>query len=804
LTTLPANFSIRGRRVLLAGADAPQSAKIFVRDGKIESIVRGWVEGSCDIDAGDALVMAGIVDTHAHINEPGRTEWEGFTTATRAAAAGGITTVVDMPLNSIPPTTSVSALQTKASSAQSRCLIDYGFWGGVVPGNASELDAMVEQGVLGFKAFMIESGVDEFQYSREGDLREAMPILARAGVPLLVHAEVDCGAHVSGSDTTQYDRYVQSRPPKWEVEAIRQVIKLSRETGCRVHVVHLSAAEALDDIRKAKAEGVLITVETCPHYLSLVAEEIPAGATHFKCAPPIRGRQNCEKLWNGLQDGSIDFVVSDHSPCTPQLKKMESGDFDQAWGGIAGLQFSLSIVWTEMKRRGLSVALLSQWMSERTARFAGLSNKGKIAPGFDADFVIWDPEKSFQVEASKVYHRHSLTPYLGKKLYGSVLTTIVRGQKVYDQGEFAETPRGLWVVRDLEKGASFMNQEISSLGQAVHVPFTELPDLLSEKMGGRALLTNDDFFASKDNLVLAAPPVFIPGKYTEFGKWMDGWESRRKRNLAPGNDHDWCILALGTPGVIRGVDVDTAFFTGNYPESCAIDACVAADDESAMKSAKWKEILPQTRLRGGSHNLMAIADEGRWTHLRLRIIPDGGVARLRVYGEVRPDWDRVRASREGVDLAAVVNGGEVITCNDMFFGSKENLILPGRAKTMGEGWETKRKRGPGHDWIIVRLATTGSLKKIEVDTNHFKGNYPDCFSIDACAYAGRNLTASDFRDRTDIVWKEIIPRTKLQASHQHFFEGLEVATKSAKYDYVRLNIYPDGGVSRLRVWGTPA
>ncbi len=330
-----------------------------------------------------------------------------------------------------------------------------------------------------------------------------------------------------------------------------------------------------------------------------------------------------------------------------------------------------------------------------------------------------------------------------------------------------------------------------------HVPFLDLLDLACEKVGGRALETNDDFFAPKENLLKAPAAIFIPDKYTDQGKWMDGWESRRKRGVGPGNDHDWCIIQLGLPGVIRGLNVDTAFFTGNYPEYCAVDACESTSQPGA--NAKWTELLTKSKLRGGTENLFPIADNRRWTHLRLRIFPDGGVARLRVHGEVMPDLKALQA-KGAVDLAAAENGGTVVTCNDMFFGQKDNLILPGLAQTMGEGWETRRRRGPGHDWIIVKLAAAGKIQKIEVDTSHFKGNFPESCAIEGCVYPARDLLASDFRDRTDLTWQEILPRTKLKANTQHYFEK-ELASVAAKFDYIRLNIYPDGGISRLRVYG---
>lgn len=333
------------------------------------------------------------------------------------------------------------------------------------------------------------------------------------------------------------------------------------------------------------------------------------------------------------------------------------------------------------------------------------------------------------------------------------------------------------------------------------VPFTDLIDLASELFGGRVLAATDDFFAGKENLILASEPVFIPGKYTEFGKWMDGWESRRKRNLRPGYDHDWCVLKLGQPGVIRGVNIDTAHFLGNFPEFASLEA-VNAPDEKSVPDMGWEEILPASRLEGGARNLFPISSSKTWTHLRLRIKPDGGVARLRVYGDVTLNIAHLKEFGDTFDLAAASNGAKVVACNDMFFGQKDNLIMPGRAKVMGEGWETRRRRGPGYDWIIVRLATSGCLKKIEVDTNHYKGNFPESCQIEACSYPLRNLESFDFRDRTDLVWKEVLPRTQLKADTQHYFEN-EI-TGTGPFDYIRLNIFPDGGVSRLRIHGCVA
>jgi len=331
--------------------------------------------------------------------------------------------------------------------------------------------------------------------------------------------------------------------------------------------------------------------------------------------------------------------------------------------------------------------------------------------------------------------------------------------------------------------------------------FEDLIDLASERVGGKTLESSDDFFAPMENLLKIEPAVFIPGKYTDFGKWMDGWESRRKRNLGPGNDHDWCVIQLGLPGVLRGVNVDTAFFTGNFPEMCAIDGCVS--DGNPGGNAIWTEILSKTPLRGDSENLVPISNKKRWTHLRLRIYPDGGVARLRVHGEVLPDENKLLSSKELVDLVAAANGGRALACNDMHYGVKDNLIFPGRAKTMGEGWETRRKRGPvTSDWMVLRTAITGKVEKIEIDTNHFKGNFPESGSVEVLRHPSRDLSSTDLQQGKNLDWKELLPRTKLQAHFQHFFEKeLRAEASAAGVDYIRLNIFPDGGISRFRVFG---
>lgn len=420
--------------------EGERDAAILIADGRILDVVERE-QAPTDVerlDAGDCAVLPGFVDCHVHVNEPGRTEWEGFESATRAAAAGGITTIVDMPLNCIPVTTSLDALETKLASVQSLLHVDVGFWGGVVPGNAGELEAMVRRGVVGFKTFLVHSGIDEFPNTTEADLLEAMPVLARLGVPLLVHAELE--SHLrppDGTDARSYASWLDSRPKESENAAIRLLVDLCRRTGCRVHVVHLSSADALGIVARAKGEGLPLTVETCPHYLTLSAHQVPEGQTQYKCAPPIREETNRLRLWEGLESGVIDCVVSDHSPCTPHLKHLDSGDFGAAWGGISSVQLGPSIVWTEARSRGHGLSQLCAWMSGRTAALAGLSHrKGAIAPGLDADLVFFDPDASYTVTASMLHHRHKLTPYLGRTLSGAVRRTLLRGATVFEDGRF--------------------------------------------------------------------------------------------------------------------------------------------------------------------------------------------------------------------------------------------------------------------------------------------------------------------------------------------------------------------------------
>ena len=444
---------IRSRRVVMSETVSP--ASVYIRDGIIAALGE-WDEVPAQtplVDAGDAVVMPGLVDAHVHVNEPGRTEWEGFTTATRAAAAGGVTTLVDMPLNSIPPTTTPDGFAQKLAAAQGQCLVDVAFWGGVIPGNTHELKPLLDAGVRGFKCFLIHSGVDEFPRVTESNLLEAMPELARLNSVLLVHAEVpepieNAAVELEGSNPQDYRTFLKSRPRASENEAVALMIRLCRQTGARVHIVHHSSSDVLPLLKSAREEGLPMTVETCPHYLTFAAEEIPDGATHFKCCPPVRERENRERLWAALADGVIDMIVSDHSPCTPNLKLQETGDFLEAWGGIATLQFSLPVMWTQLQKRGFGLRELTRWMSDAPAKLAGLDKrKGRLARGYDADIVIWHPEKEFKVVPENIHFRHKLTPYAGMNLRGVVEATYVRGTKVYERGQFAANATGTLLTK---------------------------------------------------------------------------------------------------------------------------------------------------------------------------------------------------------------------------------------------------------------------------------------------------------------------------------------------------------------------
>jgi allantoinase len=441
---------IRSKRVLLP--DGMRPAAIQIENGRISAIdpVHAIAPDPIPtIDAGSLVVMPGLVDTHVHINEPGRTDWEGFETATRAAAAGGVTTLVDMPLNSIPATTTAAALEAKRRAAERRCHVDVAFWGGVVPGNQRDLEPLARAGVLGFKCFLSPSGVDEFPPVTESDLRQAMPALRKLGLPLLAHAEAPelLAPPDPHRDPRHYHTWLVSRPPAAEHAAIDLLIRLSARTGARVHIVHLASADGLAAILKAVDLRVPVSVETCPHYLTFCAEEIEDGATAWKCAPPIRAHEHRERLWRALADGHITLVATDHSPAPPALKHLDDGNFLAAWGGIASLQVSLSVVWTGAARRGIPFERLAEWMSAAPARLAGLERKGAIAVGRDADLVIVDPDREVTVDGSRLYHRHPVTPYHGATLKGHIAMTILRGEIVFEHGQCVGRPTGQLLSR---------------------------------------------------------------------------------------------------------------------------------------------------------------------------------------------------------------------------------------------------------------------------------------------------------------------------------------------------------------------
>ncbi|MEO1260533.1 MAG: allantoinase AllB [Bacteroidota bacterium] len=428
-----------------------QPATVFIKNGVIHSIEKGKATSPNWLleDVGEAILMPGLIDPHVHVNEPGRAGWEGFDTATKAAAAGGITTLVDMPLNSSPVTTTVENFQKKLSAAKGKLHVNCGFWGGIVPENANKMEALLQSGILGIKAFLTHSGIEEFPNVTKSDLRKGMAAIAASGMPLLVHCELASGVTVASAEPSSYQHYLQSRPKKWENDAVTLMIRLCREFNCRTHIVHLSSAEAVPMIIDAKKEGLPLTAETCPQYLYFNAENIPDGDTRFKCAPPIREKENNDQLWEALRDQVIDFIATDHSPAPPALKCLESGNLEQAWGGISSLQFLLPIVWTAAQQRNFTLKNIINWLVEKPAAFTGQkNNKGKIAVGYDADLVVWDPAESFEIKMEHIFHRHKITPYLGTRLFGKVKQTFVGGVKVFDNDKIVNNNCGKLILKN--------------------------------------------------------------------------------------------------------------------------------------------------------------------------------------------------------------------------------------------------------------------------------------------------------------------------------------------------------------------
>ncbi len=447
-------LALRSKRVITE--TNIEAATLIIIDGLIDAILPYEAQVDCKlVDYGNLVIMPGLVDTHVHINEPGRTDWEGFNTATQAAAAGGITTLVDMPLNCIPATVTKAALDIKLNALKGKLWVDCGFWGGVIPesiaNNAAQLDELLSAGVLGAKSFLIHSGVDEFPNVSAEDVKKALPVMAKYQVPYLIHAELEqpLDDSIEAAEIgDKYQSFLDSRPRKWENDAIDLMVSLgeqAKEQGvdAHIHIVHLSSSDAIEKIVYAKKSGLKFTAETCPHYLTLFSETIPDGKTLFKCCPPIREDENRQKLWQALKEGDIDFIVSDHSPCTPELKKIESGDLEHAWGGISALQFGLPLIWTEAKQRGFSLRDISYLMSTATAKFVGLNDKkGKLAVGAYADILVFDDEKQVTISSDMIKHKHKITPYVGKQVVGEIVNTYLRGQLVYSEQNIIGSPQG--------------------------------------------------------------------------------------------------------------------------------------------------------------------------------------------------------------------------------------------------------------------------------------------------------------------------------------------------------------------------
>ena len=535
--------AIRGRRVITP--EGERAATVLLRDGVIAGLAgyTGAPDGAITL-AGDEVLLPGLVDSHVHVNEPGRTEWEGFATATAAAAAGGVTTIVDMPLNSIPPTVTVPALRAKQAAAAGQLATDVAFWGGAVPGNVASLRPLHEAGVVGFKCFLLPSGVDEFAPLNAAQLGEAMTEIASFGGLLIAHAEdPEVIAAAPAARGRRYADFLASRPPEAEQRAITALLAQTRRTGCRTHIVHLASAAALPAVRAAKAAGLPVSAETCPHYLTLRAEDIPDGATEFKCCPPIRDDANRAALWAGLLDGTIDCVVSDHSPCPVADKRMDTGDFGDAWGGIASVQLGLPAVWTEAARRGIGLDRVARWMATAPAELTGLADRGAIRPGLRADLCCFAPDEKFVVNPAALRHRSPVTPYAGRTLTGVVRQTWLAGRPAGP----ARAPGSSPAPRDAERERNARGLHGAARpGQPG--PRRDGPVRQRRVLRGRAQPHR------------ARPAVHDPAAFGIRGKEYDGWETRRRRE--PGED--FVIIRLAAPAIVRGVNIDTAHFRGNY------------------------------------------------------------------------------------------------------------------------------------------------------------------------------------------------------------------------------------------------
>lgn len=446
-------LAIKSSRILVSGSLC--DGVLLVSNGKIDDLINSGddvPEHDQFIDAGHNIVMSGLIDPHVHLNQPGRTHWEGVETGTKAALAGGVTTLVDMPLNCSPVTTTRESLNIKLESVEGQLYCHCGFWGGLTPASLPCLDDLLASGVMGVKAFLTHSGLDEFPNVSRSDLEKAMPVIAKSGCPLLVHAELEsCVPTVTQKSNVKYQHFLQSRPDEWEVAAISMMCELAEATGCRVHIVHLSSAAALPVIERAKQKGLPITVETCPHYLSLDSESVPDGDTTFKCTPPIRSQANQKKLWSALESGVIDFIASDHSPCSPDLKLADEGDFDNAWGGISSLQLSLPVIWDKIKDKKDGLFNLWTWLSHNPAKFLGLDHcKGDLKPGMDADIMIWNPDKSIEVRERFLHFRHKMSPYMNRLLAGKTELTILGGNIAYKNDQFLSGPVANPLFRNLK------------------------------------------------------------------------------------------------------------------------------------------------------------------------------------------------------------------------------------------------------------------------------------------------------------------------------------------------------------------